>query len=352
MSASPDLTAPTATIWETGLHPQRVSYLAALRRTNPEQARIQLEAVWMREGYEEQVAFLRTFEIGLSMEDEPFLEAALDRRKKVRAAAQELLRTLPESRLCQRMKERATPLLSVKANRLEVTLPPTSFVKAMARDGIEQKEPGHQNLSGQTFWFKQILAATPLDFWTAQLGHSPERLVTLAIASGNWREVLLTGWTEALANQAGASEWAEPLWNYWMGQRAHTPSREIPWQRVLPTEHIEAVLLKGFDLDALDRCNSPLRLLLEGYDSPWSNALTNRFLEEVRKPEAWRSQYLIHVISKVADRFPEARLNELYEVWRRTAAQTQYSDHHRKQFEQHVAQTLKRREMRQHTTGV
>ena len=97
----------------------------------------------------------------MSLDDETFLEAALDdRRKEVRGAAADLLARLPESALRRRALERALPLLKFKSNKLrrktiEVTLP-EACDKAMQRDGVEPK-PGFRGVGEKAWWLQQML---------------------------------------------------------------------------------------------------------------------------------------------------------------------------------------------------
>lgn len=143
-----DATAPAdlTELWETGSRAMRRSVLSRLRGDDPACGRELLAATWASERVDERVAFLMTFEHGLSMADEPFLEQALDdRSERVRKIASNLLVTLPESGLIQRMIARLTPLLSwtpiggrVKRPTVEVVLPEDCDA-AMQRDGIVRK---------------------------------------------------------------------------------------------------------------------------------------------------------------------------------------------------------------------
>ena len=92
--------------WQTGSKEARRSLLQRLREQGADKAREKLQKTWKKESAEERASLLAALEINLSMNDEPFLEAALDyKRKQVRDVAAKLLSKLPESRLCQRMIE-------------------------------------------------------------------------------------------------------------------------------------------------------------------------------------------------------------------------------------------------------
>lgn len=82
--------------WETGNRAARLAFLQKLRTGDPAQARELLSATWQQETPEERAAFIEALRMNLSLADEPFLENALDdRRKEVRKVAVELLASLP-----------------------------------------------------------------------------------------------------------------------------------------------------------------------------------------------------------------------------------------------------------------
>ena len=100
--------ADPETVWQTGTRADRLVSLRSLRQMDPEKARSLVTATWASDPADERAAIVEALVEGLSMADEPFLEAALDDRgKTVRRAAAELLPRLPGSRLAQRMAERA-----------------------------------------------------------------------------------------------------------------------------------------------------------------------------------------------------------------------------------------------------
>src|ERR671934_6333 len=77
----------------------RLTLLRHLRNQDPGLARQLVAGTWAREPAAERAALLAEFSTGLSDDDEPFLEAALDdRAAAVREAAVDLLARLPSSR--------------------------------------------------------------------------------------------------------------------------------------------------------------------------------------------------------------------------------------------------------------
>jgi hypothetical protein len=136
-----------ATIWETGTGMARMEALQWLRQLDPGRARTLLEASWAQEDPDNRVFFLAMLALGLSLADEPFLERALDdRRKEVRQQAAGLLVRLPSSALSTRMVERARQLVTLGKSailqrpRIDVT-PPDEADASMVRDGVNPKPP-------------------------------------------------------------------------------------------------------------------------------------------------------------------------------------------------------------------
>ena len=126
--------------WRLGDAGQRRRYLTALRGRDPDAARELIAADWNDAAAPERVMFLSVLADGLSLADEPLLEAALgDRGEDVRGWAAYLLASLPGSALGQRMAERARRCLrlnrGVRGPRL-LTSPPAECDAAMRRDGI------------------------------------------------------------------------------------------------------------------------------------------------------------------------------------------------------------------------
>jgi hypothetical protein len=208
-------------IWQVGEGEARRLFLQRLRRTNPVRARELLTATWKEETPEDRGDFIRAFEIGLSAEDEPFLEAALDdKRKEVRRHAATLLAQIDGSGLVKRMTERLRPLLKFvpgesgnlfklrksKPASLEVILP-NACDRSMQRDGIEPKpQPGF----GEKFWWLiQMLEAVPLTLWTTEWSASPGEIVQASLA-GEWKNEFFEAWARAAIRQKNAA-WAEVL---------------------------------------------------------------------------------------------------------------------------------------------
>ncbi len=186
--------------WHNGALEQRVAALARWRQHDPAAARQALQTAWPAEPPESRVALLACLATGLDAQDEAFLEAALDdRRKNVRQLAQRLLARLPDSDYTARMLVRAVPLLQIEkrlllGRRLDVALPAERDA-AMIRDGIgDNKYPGLGEKAG---WLADLLSAIDPSHWSTRFGLTPDECIALSAAT-DYQEALLLGWTAGL----------------------------------------------------------------------------------------------------------------------------------------------------------
>ncbi len=199
-------------IWQTGNLPSRLLLLEQVRKADPAHARELLVSSWQEDSADERTAFIETLErIALSMDDEPFLEGLLDtdRSVEVRSAVCHALACLPDSRLVQRMTERALPLIQAVQGdtfQLEVTLPNT-LTDEMIRDGI--KKAGPTGKGEKSFWLSQMVSAVPLDVWVDHLKASPAELIQAAIQA-DWKDLLIGAWAAAACTQQN-TVWIEQI---------------------------------------------------------------------------------------------------------------------------------------------
>ena len=243
------VTADTLTgydAWRLGNASQRRGYLAALRARDPDAARELIAGSWDVAGAE-RVMFLSvladesaaskgskgskgsTGSKGLSLADEPLLEAALgDRAEEVRGWAAYLLASLPGSALGQRMAERARRCLrldrGIRGTRL-LASPPAECDAAMRRDGITPGPgPGRSQLADRTRLMLEVLARTPLRTWTDEFRMTPAQIT--AVRSGDWAPVLFAGWSRAAIVQHD-QDWMAALINEALtGRPPETPAEK------------------------------------------------------------------------------------------------------------------------------
>ncbi|WP_244894215.1 DUF5691 domain-containing protein [Planobispora rosea] len=213
---------------------------------------------------EDRAAFLELLGEGLSLDDEPFLEAALDdRRIEVRHRASELLTRLPDSRLGRRMAERAARRFAVARGRLNVD-PPLECDAAMERDGIRPKPP--RGMGEQGWWLRQLVSRTPLAVWRDLLGHSPRELVRMKVV--DWGREVMAGWVRATVIQEDP-EWARELF-------ASDPLADL--LAVLPRGEQETLatdFVRGHGLDG------QLIMVLGGVAAPWGQELSRAVFHKI-----------------------------------------------------------------------
>ena len=171
--------------WREGDRIARARALTELRMRDATRARELLAEDWEREPPAEREAFLEALQTGLSAADEPFLEAALDdRRKDVRMAAVSLLTRLPQSRLAQRAIARADACVTIARDALgalSITIElPAAYTPEMQRDGIVMRVPDMRGMGERTFWLEQTIAQVPPAHWTAVTGLDATSIVAQA----------------------------------------------------------------------------------------------------------------------------------------------------------------------------
>ena len=189
----------------TGTRGERMEALRQLREHDPAAARELLAEAWSTEKAGDRAEFIEVLETGLSDDDEPFLEAALDDRAgSVRSAAAHVLDGLPSSRRAQRMAARLAPLVSVGGllrKHIDVAFPDEPDA-AMRRDGIDDNRP--PSMGERAWWLAQLVRAAPLSFWEQSLRLDPADIVRMG------SKELVEGWTNAAYWQRD-SRWAAVL---------------------------------------------------------------------------------------------------------------------------------------------
>ena len=202
-SAGDNLTEPDAAqldqeAWDEGTLAERETFLRDLRRVDPASALELLKEVWTSENAATRERLLGTLDEGLGMSDEPFLEEALgDRSKRVRGVAAELLGRLPASRRARRMIARAEAIFRLERKMLRKSLvvqEPDEWDAAAQADGLT--EGAARDLGPAAWRIRELAAATPVSFWTDDLGLSCEELAR-QVDRSPWKQALSSGLARA-----------------------------------------------------------------------------------------------------------------------------------------------------------
>ncbi len=274
-------------IWQTGERAERIEYLTALRSSDLSAARECLMASWQQEGPDDRALFLGCLLTGLCDADEPFLEQALDdKRKAVREAAADLLARLPGSGYRQRMKERALSVIryqpptkvviKIGHGKFDITTPDT-LDKTWLRDFPESKAV--RGMGVKAVILTQIVAAVDLAEWTRG-GASIQELIQ-AVVKSDWAEALLLGWSAAAARQQNR-EWAKL---FLIHRSLILPKADLRYAGLLhalqPTVHesIMVELIPTFkDWDSL----ATLLEIAEYPPGPWSQSFSKMVVNAMK----------------------------------------------------------------------
>jgi Family of unknown function (DUF5691) len=214
-------------VWAAGSQLERVELLKRLRASDAGLALLLLKSTWAMDGAEARETFLPLLKTGLSSEDEVFLEAALDdKRKGVRIAAADLLARLPNSVYTGRALARLEALFVFEAKsggllarlssrKLRIELP-ESLDKAALRDGIEPKPPAGRKIGEKTFWLTQLLRIPPPQEWTKRFNCTAAELME-AVERTDFAQEILIALSSACARHPSA-DWVLALCAAWRGR--------------------------------------------------------------------------------------------------------------------------------------
>ncbi|MFC4909781.1 DUF5691 domain-containing protein [Actinomadura gamaensis] len=306
-------------VWETGTRQQRVAFLTRLRGSDPAEARETLGAVWAKEAAPDRAAFLGTFARGLSMDDEDFLEAALeDRGKDVRQLASDLLARLPGSAYGRRMAARARACLRAETRTVRerrqtwiVVEPPETHDEDLARDGVPFHPSGSFAPAGagggpvgtRAAWLREILARTPLSTWTSLFALPPMEVVCLPITdaagdSGRAARDVHIGWARAALRQRDPA-WARALLKG--GVVVDEPDALADLLTVLPAEEREGA---AAGLIRWVAGGPELPRVLERVPGPWTGELADAVvatLSTAADRQTHRHEHTLTQLCRLAD---------------------------------------------------
>jgi hypothetical protein len=280
------LPADAETIWQEGTPGQRIEILRRQRAIDPGKAREWLATVWKQEKAEVRTDLLDTLKIGLSPDDEPFLEKALDDRASgVRTTAANLLSSLPSSAFSERMRQRGQDMLQMVNGRVRIQLP-AELEQTWQRDGIAEKPP--HTLSKRGWWLIQTLAAIEPTFWETQFGASPATLLDLLPTDDVWRIQVIEGWSKAARNFQTLA-WLEPLW-FWWNERYEEAIKEhqlteygyaSQLMQLMPGAMAERIVLRL--IKQPDANQTSWSDLLSGLPRPWGSEFAQTYLHFLRE---------------------------------------------------------------------
>jgi hypothetical protein len=276
--------------WQTGERSERSHLLQWLRTHQPARGLALLSATWTQETADDRLAWVSLLEYGLSLDDEPFLNTALDdRHKEVRSRAAELLTSLPTSQVSLHLQQAGLAMLRWEeaalrltrwlggAGHLVVELPAT-LDATLVRAGIDPKPlPGLGQKAG---WLQQIISKIPPVTWCNAWNKRADELVTSAIQH-EWKIPLLVGWMLA-ATRHRDELWAHALLDAHL-QRAIPSEVDLPdlWTALLhtlPATTREAYTSQLLTIAPEWNAEHPAIPFLEACSHAWSVPFTRTIL--------------------------------------------------------------------------
>ncbi len=321
--------------WQTGESTFRQALLRDVRVRDPAFGRTLVQSTWKTDGASNRSTFIALLETGLSLDDEPFLEQALDdRSKEVRQVAVNLVACLSQSRLVQRMIARASDMLHAKRNwrgklQIEVT-PPEKLDAAMIRDGMGNS-PTHMHIGEKAWWLRQVIIAIPPSHWCEQWETTPAELVQIAIAHP-WKDALIHGWAQTSWRNRD-TQWAEALLTPDVIKHLEDSYRDMLLAS-LPPDKQETVVLQHIK-EQKGLGNSLSQTLLSTCQHPWSASFTRaivdyvrQYIEGKRTATEWNIKYMLKeyalfmdtsLIDEIATGWPTE--SKAWDTWERTVEQ-------------------------------
>jgi hypothetical protein len=256
--------------WPTMSSAEAVTAFALGRRADAAAARDLLDAQWTTVSAKVRADALRAFGPGLSADDEPLLERALDdRAKSVRDAAAAMLDRLPASARAARMADRLRRLVQVRGTlvrHLEVDVPDAPD-EAAVRDGLTP--PAKGVAPPPTVWLSQVVRGAPLATWTDITGRGPAATLKMV------RDADVLAWlTEAVVERRD-TDWAVACVDRGI------PDPRLLW--LLPDDRRAQLLT---DWVARPSGGRDLRGLLGDAPRPWPDDLGRAVLNRIQGDKA------------------------------------------------------------------
>ena len=174
--------------WQTGTFEQRKEILNQKRKTDPSKAREWVQQTWPLEDANTKAAFLELLSENTGEDDIPFLESlAIEKSKKVKEAAMQLLKQIPASQIVRMyenllkasvlIKKEKALLGMVNKTVLKFKLPET-FDESVYKTGID-KLSNTKELTDDEYVIFQLAQFVPPSFWEKHFETDPENVIEL-----------------------------------------------------------------------------------------------------------------------------------------------------------------------------
>ena len=263
--------------WALGTRELRIALLKKARRTNPKEGLTLLQSTWKADGVKEKAPLLKILSIGLSINDEAFLEDCLNfPRKEIRKIARNLLIQLPASQLHQRIQTELAKLVTfVKKEETIILSLPEASNKALIRDGIDPKKKGASS-KVEVNMLVQMMEIVAPSFWEKHFNASPAQIIKL-FSNSDRSLFLVNAIIKAIALHQ-SKEWIEAMVQFW-----YTGYLQENWQALemkpifeaFPNDLFNEVVYKRLQATkVMPDEHAPLMQLLQIEHQKWSKPVS------------------------------------------------------------------------------
>ncbi|MBX2928122.1 MAG: hypothetical protein KF852_09830 [Saprospiraceae bacterium] len=204
----PLVVPPDPDNWHIAALDERTAILRYLRSVRPDEGIALLRSTWHQDSVREQQALLREMSEGLSLQDEPFLEACLDSpRKEIRQAASRLLSALSGTALSERLFSYLQSIFHFKENNQWEMHFPADLPTAWQRDGIESLSTVQGGVKASLL--RQLFARIDPVRLESLFSTTPEKII-MQFEKSDWSAPVFEGLTEGIT-LCRNTRWADAL---------------------------------------------------------------------------------------------------------------------------------------------
>ena len=273
------------------LHGRDSTHRAALRA--------QLQELWPRESLEDRIALLNVFSLDAALDDEDFVEQIIltDKRKEIRKGGQDLLADLDGSQYLERMTQRFVAIFDMStANRFDYAVSDMFAADLQAnRDGIIDAAIPYiwgRKISNKENWVYQIAKKVPPRIWRTHFGMDAHELCT-ALLDRPTENILGLALLESIARYDDR-ELLSCLVDRIIDGKQRLDLMD--WAQAMPVlraigkhQDLFERLIAGKIPAIAETQSAAPRLDLGSYvlacnnDSPWSQALSQKLMDYIRR---------------------------------------------------------------------
>lgn len=263
-------------LWQTGALEQRKNILAETRTSDPEKARELLKQTWPQENATSKTELLQQIRVNASEKDLSFLEEALNEKSvKVKEAAIDILKLIPESSVVQLYWKHLQPSIELKKEKTLLGFSSKTVIQFLPvnepdefiyKTGVE-KLSNDKNISDDNFLLYQLLAAIPPSYLEQRTGLTKEEVIRSIQNSLNGRYFI-----SALAK--AAIQFNDLDW-----LRSILALQDQPFYadalKVLPQKEAEQYAIENWQDDNADQVIQTL----SGFENEWGQGLAKAILK-------------------------------------------------------------------------